>query len=37
MKNKEYITISIRSDKIEKLIGTTVGESYLLDFIRFLH
>ena len=33
MKNKEYITISIRSDKIEKLIGTTVGESYLLDFI----
>ena len=33
MENKEYITISIRSDKIEKLIGTTIGESYLLDFI----
>lgn len=33
MENKEYITINIRKDKIEKLIGTTIGESYLLDFI----
>lgn len=33
MENKEYITINIRKDKIEKLIGNTIGESYLLDFI----
>lgn len=33
MENKEYITITIRSDKIERIIGTTVGEAYLLDFI----
>lgn len=33
MENKEYITINIRKDKIENLIGTTIGESCLLDFI----
>lgn len=33
MKNEEYITISVRSDTIGKLIGNTIGESYLLDFI----